>query len=99
MATLETDYPTGLKDAVQHAVKVSRALSALDLTDRRDKWAVGRQDEISRFVELVLGDWREGRLSEPAAVAELESYMHTLENALRERLETSRDGRPTPVEP
>ena len=93
------EYPAGLKSVLQHAVKLSRALAAPDVAARLDRWAIGRQDEILRFVELVLVDWRAGSLSEQAAVMELEAYMHTLENALRERLESDKGSRPTPVEP
>jgi hypothetical protein len=53
---------------------------------RLDHWAIGRGEEIARFVELVVGDWRMGALSENAAAEEIESYVRTLESALHECL-------------
>jgi hypothetical protein len=87
MTILESEYPATLNDAVEHASKLSRALCAPDLMVRLDRWAIGRVDEISRFVELVVGDWRSGALSEEAATIELESYVRTLESGLRAHLD------------
>jgi hypothetical protein len=83
---LKSEYPPVLKDALEHATSLSQALAEPALVARLDLWAVGRGDEIARFVELVLGDWRTGALSENAAAAELESYVRTLESSLHERL-------------
>jgi hypothetical protein len=83
---LESEFPPALKDALDHATSLSQALAEPALIARLDRWAIGRGDEISRFVELVVGDWRTGALSENAAAAELESYVRTLESALHERL-------------
>jgi hypothetical protein len=83
---LESEYPPPLKDALEHATSLSRALAEPTLTARLDRWAIGRVEEISRFVELVVDDWRFGALSERAAAEELESYVRTLESSLQERL-------------
>ena len=83
---LESEFPPALKDALDHATSLSQALDEPALVARLDRWAIGRGDEISRFVELVVSDWRIGALSETAAAAELESYVRTLESALDERL-------------
>jgi hypothetical protein len=87
MTPLESEYPATLNEAVEHAARFSRALSAPNLMTRLDRWAIGRVDEISRFVELVVGDWRSGALSEQAATMELESYVRTLESGLRAHLD------------
>jgi hypothetical protein len=87
---LESEYPPTLKDALEHAKSLSQALAEPTLMARLDRWAIGRGDEISRFVELVLGDWRVGALSESAAAEEVESYVRTLESSLEDRL-TARD--------
>jgi hypothetical protein len=83
---LESDYPAALKGALEQAAGLSRRLAAPDLAARLGLWAIGRSEEIARFVELVVGDWRCGALSERAATAELESYVRTLEGALHEQL-------------
>lgn len=82
----ESEYPPALKAALEHAMGLSQALAEPTLTARLDRWAIGRVEEISRFVELVVGDWCVGALSEQAAVEELESYVRTLESSLHERL-------------
>jgi hypothetical protein len=83
---LESEYPAALKGALEQAASLSRQLAAPDLAARLGLWAIGRSEEIARFVELVVDDWRGGALSDRAAAAELESYVRTLEGALRERL-------------
>jgi hypothetical protein len=83
---LESEYPAALKGALEQAAGLSRRLAAPDLAARLGLWAIGRSEEIARFVELVVGDWRGGALSERAATAELESYVRTLEGAIDERL-------------
>lgn len=87
---LESDYPEVLKGALQRAEALSRTLAEPALMVRLDRWAIGRSEEIARFVELVVGDWRVGALSEKAAAEELESYVRTLESALHECV-TARD--------
>jgi hypothetical protein len=83
---LESEYPAALKGALERAASLSRQLTAPDLAAKLGRWAIGRGEEIARFVELVVGDWRDGALSERAATQELESYVCTLEGALSERL-------------
>jgi hypothetical protein len=87
---LESDYPDVLKGALQRAEALSRTLAEPALMVRLDRWAIGRSEEIARFVELVVGDWRVGALSEKAAAEELEAYVRTLEGALHECV-TARD--------
>jgi hypothetical protein len=94
---LESDYPEVLKDALQRADALSRTLAEPALLVRLDRWAIGRSEEIARFVELVVGDWRLGALSDTAAAEELESYVRTLEGALHECV-TARDAL-SPVPP
>jgi hypothetical protein len=94
---LESDYPEVLKGVLQRAEALSRTLAEPALMVRLDRWAIGRSEEIARFVELVVGDWRMGALSEKAAAEELESYVRTLESALHECV-TARDAL-SPVPP
>lgn len=82
----ESDYPEALTSALQHAEALSCTLAEPELTARLDRWAIGRSEEIARFVELVVGDWRMGALSDNAAAEEIESYVRTLETALQECL-------------
>lgn len=94
---LESQVPAILKDAVMRATSLSQALAAPELLARLDRWAIGRAEEITRFVELVLDDWRSGALSDRTACEELESYVRTLEAAVREELEmATTPARPSP---
>jgi hypothetical protein len=90
---LESEYPAALKGALEQAAGLSRQLAAPDLADRLGLWAIGRSEEIARFVELVVADWRGGALSERAATAELGAYVRTLEGALHERLAAGHSSR------
>jgi hypothetical protein len=92
----ESDYPEALANALQHAEALSSTLAEPELVARLDHWAIGRGEEIARFVELVVGDWRMGALSEKAAAEELESYVRALESALHECLTGRAPLTPTP---
>jgi hypothetical protein len=99
MTNLDPHYPARLENAVEYAKMLARVLAAPDLAARLDRWAIGRGDEISRFVELVVSDWRSGALSEQAATEEIESYVRNLEVVLRERLQLPREVRFSAEEP
>ncbi len=92
---LESEYPAVLRGALGQAAHLSSAFAEPELLarlqlDAHAHWAIGRSEEISRFVELVLGDWRIGALSERVAADQIESYVSALEGELHERL-ASRD--------
>jgi hypothetical protein len=92
MATLAQHYPAALHRAIHHAERLSQAFSMPALTARLDPWGVGRANEIARFVELVLSDWQDGRLSDDAAASELDAYVDALESGLCERLDAPGEG-------
>jgi hypothetical protein len=85
---LESEYPAALRGALRQAAHLASAFASPELLARLqlDRWAIGRSEEISRFVELVLGDWRIGALSERVAADQIESYVSALEGELNERL-------------
>ncbi len=93
----ESDYPEALANALQHAEALSCTLAEPELMARLDRWAIGRGEEIARFVELVVGDWRMGALSENACYAGRGSK--SARRAPRERAPRMSDGARTAAEP
>ena len=92
MTTLAEHYPAALDRAIHHAERLSQAFSMPELTARLELWGVGRANEIARFVELVVSDWQNGRLSDEAAASELDAYVETLESGLCDRLDAPAEG-------
>lgn len=101
MTTYGPFYPAGLQRAVNHAERLGQLLSVRLSRALVDEWAaawmLGREEEIERFVELVVGDWKRGSFGDAQATAVLNSYLVTLHEGLSKHLRLSSS--PCCVEP
>ncbi|HEX3346461.1 MAG TPA: hypothetical protein VHS09_17875 [Polyangiaceae bacterium] len=83
-------YPPALQAVVNHAERLSELLGIHELAPPTHEWAhawmTGRADEVARFVEHVVGQWREGRLPDAEAAATLDGYLVALHEGLSRHL-------------
>lgn len=83
-------YPAVLQRTGNHAERLAQMLAARLSTAGLDgeaaAWIIGRDEEIERFVELVVADWVRRRFSDEQASAVLESYLAALHDGLVRRL-------------
>jgi hypothetical protein len=83
-------YPPRLQASVNHAERLARVLleeEARTVESRHvTAWLVGRADEVERFVEAVVQEWRAGERGPDAAAASLDGYLAALHEGLARRL-------------
>jgi len=84
-------YPPPLQAAVSHAERLADLVSVEERStgggsDAAVAWLVGRSDEIERFVEQIVDDWRANRLGPQEAAAALDDYLAKLHDGLHSQL-------------
>lgn len=83
-------YPPALQAVVNHSERLSELLVVHELAPPTQEWAnvwmTGRADEVVRFAEHVVAQWREGRIGEDEAAATLDGYLVTLHEGLARHL-------------
>jgi hypothetical protein len=86
MRVFGPQYPPRLQDAVNHAERLCGVIARVEgerASDLGRAWLVGRSEEIETVLSLVVGDWRDARCSEDAAVTAVREYVDELHGAVR----------------
>jgi hypothetical protein len=83
-------YPAALQPTVDHAERLWALVAVHELTPPSGAWEaawlVGRSEEIARVASDVLTRWRDGKMRDEEAAADLEAYVVDIHRGLAERL-------------
>jgi hypothetical protein len=93
MSTFGPFYPPALQASVNHAERLARVLDWEEASrsgDLGDGWVVGRGGEIDRVVEMIVLDWRGGRVTSEQAAAAVDDYLAGLHDGLAVRFGVTR---------
>jgi len=80
-------YPPDLQPTVDHADRFRRVVESADATPALPpaarRWLIGRADEMTLVLALLVDDWRAGRKTSAAAAREIGAYIDELHEGAR----------------
>jgi len=91
MSVFGPKYPPPLQAAMSHAERFCELVADLELRRRSRaeegrRWLVRRRQEIVTVLELLVGDWAEGRIALEEASREIDKYLRELHAGVRRSL-------------